>query len=213
MPDSKVSLLETTDTENKESSLYAKVAIDLPINLEDAYYYSIPEEIKSEVKAGSAVYVSFGRQELIGFVTEVGTKDDLISKLKNDFEIKPIYYVINNQDIWNEKFLELAKWISEYYFTNIGTVLSASLITELFNQSKHELELNISKDEAKKLTNVTQEQKLILDKFLNSKKNSFSYRYLIKKTGINKAMFYTLINEVKNKSILKNKIQSLDKKV
>ena len=209
MPDSQISLLETKTAEANKDSLYAKVVIDLPINLEDAYYYSIPEEIKSEVKVGSAVYISFGRQELIGFVTEVGTKDDLISKLKNNFEIKPIYYVINNQNIWNENFLELAKWISEYYFTNIGTVLSASLVTEFFNQSKHELELNIAKDEIKKLTSVTQEQKLILDKFLSSKKNSFSYRYLIKKTGLNKEIFYKSINKLKNKSILKSKTHQM----
>ena len=208
MPDSKTSLLETKIIETRENSLFAKVAIDLPINLETSiYYYSIPEEIQNEVKIGSAVYVSFGRQELIGFVTEIGTKNDFVSEIGNDFQIKPIYYAINNEDIWDERFLELGKWISKYYFTNIGTVLSASLVAEFFNRAKHELELNISRDEVKKITDLTNEQKVILDKFLNSKKNGFSYRYLLKKTELNKEMFYETINKLKNKEILKNRGQ------
>ena len=194
MPDSKASL-----------SLFAKVAIDLPINLENTYYYSIPEEIKDEVKVGSAVYAPFGRQELIGFVTEIRAKDNFISELENNFNIKPIYYAINCEDIWDEKFLELAKWISEYYFTNIGTVLSSSLITEFFNRSKHELELIIPKDEVKQLSNLTDEQKLILDKFISSKKSYFSYKHLLRKTELNKEGFYKSINKLKSKSILKNK--------
>ncbi|OGI09701.1 MAG: primosomal protein N' [Candidatus Melainabacteria bacterium RIFCSPLOWO2_02_FULL_35_15] len=207
MPDSQTSLLETEIVEKKDNSLCAKVAIDLPICPGNAYYYSIPEEIKKEIKIGSAVYVSFGRQELIGFVIEIGTKADL--KIKNDFEIKSIYYAINNDHIWDEKFLDFAKWISRYYLTNIGTVLSASLITEFFNRTKHELELNISKEEIKKLTNLTGEQKLILEKFLNSKRNSLSYQYLLKKTELNKEVFYEAINKLKSKKILKNRTQSL----
>ncbi len=211
MPDSKTSLLETTIAEKQDSTLYAKVAIDLPINLENTYYYSIPEEIKDEVKTGSAVYIPFGRQDLIGFVTEIGSKDDFTSGFENDFELKSIYYVINNENIWDKQFLDFAKWISQYYFTNIGTVLSASLITEFFNRSKHELELNIPKDEVKRLTNLTNEQELILEKFLSNKRNGLSYKYLLGKTELNKEIFYKSINKLKSKGILKNKLQSLDK--
>ena len=207
MPDSKTSLLETKILEIKENLLYAKVAIDLPINLEDSYFYLIPEEIKDEVRIGSAVYVPFGRQELIGFVTEVGTKDNFASSFENNFQIKLIYYVINSADIWNEKFLDLAKWISKYYFTNIGTILSASLIAEFFNKAKHELELNIPKDEVKKITDLTNEQKVILEKFSSTKRSGLSYQYLLKKTGLNKEIFYEAINKLKYKSILKNREQ------
>ena len=59
MPDSKTSLLENKFIETQENSLYAKVAIDLPINLESLYIYLIPEEIKNDVTVGSAVYVPF----------------------------------------------------------------------------------------------------------------------------------------------------------
>ena len=207
MPDSKTSLLETKTDETEIISLFAKVAIDLPINLEDSYYYSIPEEIKNEVKIGSAVYIPFGRQELIGFVTEIGRKNDFVSDFETDFQIRPIYYAVNNENIWDKKFLELGKWISKYYFTNIGTVLSASLITEFFNQAKHELELVKTKEEIKNLIDFPEEERLILSKFLNSKKNSFSYIYLLKKTGLNKEGFYKSINKLKSKGILRSKVQ------
>ena len=209
MPDTQTTLFETKITETKESSLYAKVAIDLPINIETSiYYYSIPEEIQNEVKIGSAVYVPFGRQELIGFVTEVGTKNNLISETENDFQIRPLYYVVNNEDIWNEKFLELGRWISEYYFTNIGTVLSASLVTEFFNQSKHEIELNLQKAEVKKIVDLTNEQTTILEKFLSTRRNGLNYKYLFRKTELNKELFYETINKLKSKGILRNRIVS-----
>lgn len=211
MPDSQTSLLESANLKNPENQLYAKVAIDLPINLENIYFYLIPKELTNEVKVGSAVYISFGRQELIGFVTEIGTKDDL--EINDDFEIKPIYYVINNKNVWDEKFLEFGKWISKYYLTNIGTVLSASLITELFNRAKHELELNIPKDEVKDLTNVTVEQKSLLEKFLSSKKSGLNYKYLLKKTGLNNQIFYESINKLKSKGILKNRLQESQIKI
>ncbi len=204
MPDSQTPLLEIKTSETQETLLYAKVAIDLPINIETSiYYYSIPEEINSEIKIGSAVYVPFGRQELIGFVTEIGRKNDFTPDFTNDFQVKPIYYVVTSEDIWNEKFLELAKWVSNYYFTGIGTVLSASLITEFFNQAKHELELTKTKEEIKKLTDCTHEEKLILSKFISSKKNSLSYRHLLKKTALNKEIFYKSINKLKSKQIIK----------
>ncbi len=206
MSDSQTSLLKIKPTERSKDSFYAKVAIDLPISLENTYYYLIPEEIKNEVKIGSAVYVPFGRQELIGFVTEICTKDNL--EIKSDFEIKPIYYAIRNEHIWDEKFLDFAKWISEYYLTNIGTVLSASLVTEFFNRAKHELELNIPKEEVKKLTAITNEQKLILEKFLSSRRNGLSYKYLLIKTDLSKVLFYETINKLKSKCLLRNKIAS-----
>ena len=213
MPDSQISLLEAI-VETNTNLLYAKVAIDLPINLENTFFYLIPEEIKNEVKVGSAVYVPFGKQELIGFVTEIGTKSEYTSELKKDFDLKSIYYVINNEDIWDEKFLNFAKWISNYYLTNIGTILSASLTTELFNRAKHELELNIPKAEIKKLTNLTNEQEVILKRFLNTKKNSLSYRALLKKTGLSKAIFYNSINQLKSKKIIqsaKYEVRSMNK--
>lgn len=210
MSDSNTFLLDNKSTNIKESILYARVVIDLPINIESSYLYLIPEEIKDEIKVGSAVYIPFGKQELIGFITEIGDREDFSSELEKDFQIKPIYYSINNETLWDKKYLELTKWISEYYFTNIGIVLSSSLVAEFFNETKHELELIIAKNEIKRLSNLPLEERIILERFADSRKKSFSYQLLIKKCGLNKEVFYKAINSLKKKQLIKNKEQSID---
>ncbi len=211
MSDSNTFLLDNKFINIKESLLYARVVIDLPINLESSYLYLIPEEIKDEIKVGSAVYIPFGKQELIGFVTEIGSRKDFNSEFEKNFQIKPIYYSISSETLWDKKYLELTKWISEYYFTNIGVVLSASLIAEFFNESKHELELIITKDEIKKLTDLSFEELIILERFADSKKKGFSYQLLLKKSGLNKEVFYKTINSLKKKYLIKNKEQDIEK--
>lgn len=186
------------------SQAYAKVAIDLPLksNGPDFYYYNIPEELKNEVKTGSIVLVPFGKQEVIAFVIEI-TNQSL-----EGINIKPIFEVINNKSLWDENFIKFATWLSKYYLTNIGTVLSGSITSDVLNFStKIEVELTGSPI----ANGVSKEQKLIVDKLTNSKNKTLSYRFLKQKTKLNKSRFYQIINQLKDKTIIRTKHESLKK--
>ncbi len=189
---------------NVQSARYAKVAVNVPVlpNSNEFYYYSIPEEIIDSVRIGTLVHVPFGNQELKGFVLDICPQEDL-SSLSSNIGIKPIYEVIYKQPIWNERILKLAKWISEYYFVNIGTVLSASVGSDLLTHSTNEIELAMSFQDA---TKVTQEQKTILDKLLSSRGKSLSYKTLLQKTKLTRQIFFRSINLLKKRGIINSKI-------
>ena len=178
------------------STLYAKVAINLPVSIgnNDFYFYSIPEELRDEAKAGTVVRIPFGKQELNGYITEI------TEKAESGFEIKPIYSVIHKEPIWDKNFLTLARWMSDYYLTSIGTVLSASASSDIFDQYIHEVTLTKEDEE---LNSLTQEQFFIVEKLLKSKGKKLSYKYLNQKAKFNKHRFYQLINQLKLKGIVK----------
>ncbi|MBI2995314.1 MAG: primosomal protein N' [Candidatus Melainabacteria bacterium] len=130
------SILENNvSLETKVPTLIAKVAIDLPYSYNDFFYYSIPEELKNEIKPGLIVKVPFGKKELIGYVLEILTDKEQKNNT-SEFKIKPIYQIVFKDPVWDKNFLVLAKWISKYYLTNIGIVLSSSIISEILSQLK-----------------------------------------------------------------------------
>lgn len=181
----------------------AKVALDLPVisNTKGIYYYKIPLELKDEVNIGSAVLVPFGKQELIGYIIEI-LQDEANLELKN-IQLKHIYRVIYREPVIDKNYLLLAHWISNYYRTNIGTVLGASLPTELFEHHLYEVTLNINL--LKDTPPLTYEQKFIVNKLLNSKNKTLSYNYLTHKMRFTKTKFYHAINKLKHKGIIETK--------
>ncbi len=193
------------------NALLAKVAVDLPALAStdnDFYYYLIPEELKNQVKPGTVVRVPFGKQELNGYVINV-FEDDTNKFSQSDFKIKPIYEVLYDKPAWDEKYLKLANWISSYYLTSIGTVLSMSVNQDILNSSINELELT---NRSITLENLTFEEQFIITKLLNTKKKSLSYRFLFQKSKFNKGKFYKLINQLKNKGLVISKVKYKQKK-
>lgn len=190
---------------------YAKVAVNIPNFLEnDYFYYSIPDEIKDEVKLGTIVHVSFGKQEVNGYVLEVVDA----STVQINFHIKPIYEILSDSPIWDEKFLELSKWISKYYFTNIGAVLEASVSKGVVkSKTKHKKSRNIKPGRdlpqqvsiIEKLT-LNTEQQSVYEKILKAIEKNDSETFLLHGvTGSGKTEVYLrLIEEVlkKNKTAI-----------
>lgn len=187
---------ESKSLQNKQDILYAKVVIDLPVSIKDNdfYFYSIPKELRDEVKPGTVVHIPFGKQELNGYVIEISDES------QSGFEIKPIYSVIYTDPIWDKNFLNLAEWMSHYYLTNTGTILSASVSSNIFDQYIHEITL--IKPELD-INSRTKEQLFIIEKLLKSKNKRLSYKYLNQKAKFNKHRFYQLINQLKLKGIIK----------
>lgn len=191
------------------SKLYAKVVINLPLESlpQDYFYYLIPDELKDEIKTSTVVRIPFGNQETIGFVVGLTSKDNLPLELSENVRLKPIYEVIYKRSIWDEKFLNLAEWISKYYLTNIGTILKASINTDIFDHFSTNAEL--INDYANKNIIVSKDEQFIIDKLLNSKKQNLSYRYLFQKAKFTKQKFYYLINNLKKKGVIITKKERL----
>src|SRR5215813_3727480 len=83
---------------------YARVVLPLP--LEQAFTYEIPETMIGRIAVGCRVEVPFGRRSLSGIVVELAEAADVP-------RIKPIHEL--HETFVSAPLLELATWIASYY--------------------------------------------------------------------------------------------------
>ena len=90
---------------------FAEVIVDIASEkLDRPFVYHIPEELATEVSAGSVVRIPFGSREITGYV--VGLKRE---RPEGDFEIRDILEIRTGTDTAEEHMLRLAVWMSGYY--------------------------------------------------------------------------------------------------
>lgn len=80
--------------------------------IDQTFTYFVEANLKDKVCVGKRVLVPFGKQNLEGFILEVGNKEV-------DFELKPILDVIDDEPVLNEEMLELGKYISKKTLCNL----------------------------------------------------------------------------------------------
>lgn len=80
--------------------------------IDQTFTYFVEDNLKDKVCVGKRVLVPFGKQNLEGFILEVGNKEV-------DFELKPILDVIDDEPVLNEEMLELGKYISKKTLCNL----------------------------------------------------------------------------------------------
>lgn len=96
---------------------YASVVVDFPQRWADGLYtYGIPSELESQVQAGWAVRVPFGKRQLNAYVVEVSKEPP---ETADDFQIRQILAVLGTGPVWNEEALALAAWMSEFYLCGL----------------------------------------------------------------------------------------------
>ncbi|MFA5388408.1 MAG: primosomal protein N' [Candidatus Omnitrophota bacterium] len=95
---------------------FADIVINRPI--EEAFTYSIPEYLEKDICVGSVVEVSFGSKMAVGYV--VGLSNECAIE-----RVKPISGVIDSSLCVDARIMELAKWISNYYYCSWGEAISA----------------------------------------------------------------------------------------
>ena len=99
--------------------MYAQVVFPLPFR--NAFTYSVPEELESNVKVGVRVAVSFGKRFLTGFVIDVAETTEVKEK------IKPVKDVLDEKPIFDKDELKFYEWISDYYLSSLGEALKNSV--------------------------------------------------------------------------------------
>ncbi len=100
----------------------ARVA--LPVPLDKQFDYLIPNYLFPII--GGRVSVPFGRQTLVGIVTELAQESEFsIDKLK------PIKEVLDSQPVWPESLYTLLKWCSQFYQFPLGDTLANAMPSAL----------------------------------------------------------------------------------
>ena len=105
-----------------ESSSYVGpiVRVVLPVPVDEAFDYIIPEPLLDSIVRGGRVRVSFGRRDLIGFVTERVEGSPLPAS-----KLKPILEVVDAEPLVDEGMMQLTRWMADYYACAWGEALEA----------------------------------------------------------------------------------------
>jgi primosomal protein N' (replication factor Y) len=118
-------------TENKETYLVSVAPLTkIPLSREQFFYYSV-EKI---IPLGSLVEVSLGKRKIQGIVLE--TKKDFLRE--GNYKIKKIENIIEENFLTSNQ-VELAKFISEYFFASLGIVLKFFVPSRVKARVKNEL--------------------------------------------------------------------------
>ncbi len=97
---------------------YAQVAVPLPV--QDPFTYLLENGFSDTAKVGSRVLVPFKNREIQGYI--VGMDQEPAAG-----KIKPVKELIDAEPVLDAVFLELAKWMSEYYFCSWGEAIENML--------------------------------------------------------------------------------------
>ena len=97
--------------------MYANVLIEYNVkSLDKCFTYKIPDKLKNIVKPGMQVVVPFGKTICNGFILSIS------DTYNDEYEIKSIYQIKNEEIVLNEELLELGKYLKE---TTLCSLISA----------------------------------------------------------------------------------------
>ena len=98
------------------------VRVILPLPIDRAYSYVVPDHFSHLVRPGRRVVVPFGKRKLAGIVVEEGSLEDL-----KGYEGKEILDVDMELPLLPAEVLKLTKWIATYYMCSWGEAARAAL--------------------------------------------------------------------------------------
>src|SRR5512134_492017 len=96
------------------------VEVAVPLPLQDAYVYSVPEGLEAQLALGARVKVPFGRRNLVGYAVGFPATTALA-------EVKAIAAILDDPPLLTDKLIELGRWIASYYACTLGEALRAVL--------------------------------------------------------------------------------------
>ena len=111
--------------------MFAKIVIDMKNeHIDDSYDYLIPDNLLEFVHVGTRVLVSFGFQDLLGYVVEV------METSAYEKNIKSIKAVLDFEQELTLEQVELAKYISKNYYVNLVSSLELMIPSFLKGQKR-----------------------------------------------------------------------------
>jgi primosomal protein N' (replication factor Y) len=91
--------------------------VSLPVPLDQAFTYLLPETLRHRVQTGSRVLVPFGARQLIGVVLKVHQLPPPTGKTRQ------VHRLIDETPVLEEHLIRLGAWIAQYYCAPLGEVL------------------------------------------------------------------------------------------
>jgi len=119
--------------------IYADLAV--PLAVDKTFTYLVPREFHQTLKRGMRVIAPLGKRKVVGFVINTYSKRPEIQS------IKEILDVLDSGPVLSEEMLRLSDWMSEYYFTPLGSVFKALLVQGSALAGKRTVRLNFPADE------------------------------------------------------------------
>jgi primosomal protein N' (replication factor Y) len=104
--------------EEEGPPLFADVALGVP--QEEPFQYAVPEGLRAAVAVGKRVRVPLRNQTRWGYVVGLSRTPLVASP-------RPIEEVLDPEPLIGPRFLELARWVSQYYFSSWGQAIEAGL--------------------------------------------------------------------------------------
>ena len=113
--------------QNSNAILY-RIRVAIPVYIYDTFDYTLSAEHSVQAQVGARVAISFGRQNLVGIITE---KVDPNEAFTGQFKLKAITELLDNEAILDQQVLTLLTWSAQYYQFPIGEVIQSALPTLL----------------------------------------------------------------------------------
>lgn len=111
--------------------MIAKVLVEINnINVDKTFDYIVPFEYIEKIKIGMRVKVPFASRELEGFVL------DLVNNADDNYELKEIISIVDEEPILNNELLHLGQFMSKKYFSTLISCYQTMLPKALKAQNK-----------------------------------------------------------------------------
>ena len=141
--------------------MYIKVLVELSaFNIDKTFTYHVNDDLIDKIKIGIRVLVPFNNQKLEGFVL------DIVDEVMEDYEIKDIISVVDEEPILTSELLELGKYVSDETLSTLISSYQAMLPKAL--KAKNGRNVNIKYQRIVEIDNldgeITPKQQLIIDK-------------------------------------------------
>jgi len=155
---------------------YLEVVFNLP--LDSVFTYALPEGYGDDPAGlpGCRVSAPFGRRDLTGWV--IGISSDLPEGVA---KAKPVHRIVDDQPLFDDDLLELARWLSSFYLCSLGEALGIMLPGGRKEKDLPALGLGAQEEIGEEIT-LSGEQSEALES-IRKRENSFYYLYGITGSG------------------------------
>ncbi len=90
--------------------------LSLPVPMDQAFTYRLPETLRHRVQRGCRVSAPFGARKLTGVVLRVHDE-------RPQMTAREVFKLLDEEPVLSEELLSLGKWIAAYYCAPLGEVL------------------------------------------------------------------------------------------
>ncbi|HOV14414.1 MAG TPA: primosomal protein N' [Spirochaetota bacterium] len=168
------------------------IEVAVPLKLSSLYSYFIPKDLSHQDIVGKRVLVDFNGRKLRGYAVEKIKKKFTEKQIE---KTKSIIKVLDKNKVFNEKQVDFAKWIADYYFAGIGEALSIMIPKGIRVKQINDRR----EDFIPKINTLSDKQNEIYTAIKDDIKNGITKFYIYGITGSGKTEIYVkLIEETIN---------------